>query len=162
MKIENKVVVITGGAGGIGLALAKIFINENAKVVILLDINFDNFESMNKNLISKICDVTIEKELANIIDEINHEFGLIDIFCSNAGILSLGNEQTSMDDWNKNWYLHVMSHVFAAKKLIPEMLKRGSGYFVNTSSAAGLLSHIDSVTYSTTKHAAIGLSLIHI
>jgi len=51
-----------------------------------------------------------------------------------------------------------MSHVFAAKKLIPEMLKRGSGYFVNTSSAAGLLSHIDSVTYSTTKHAAIGFA----
>ena len=93
-----------------------------------------------------------------MIDEINHDFGLIDIFCSNAGILSLGNEQTSIEDWNKNWNLHVMSHVFAAKKLIPKMLKRGSGYFVNTSSAAGLLSHIDSVTYSTTKHAAIGFA----
>ena len=158
MKIENKVIVVTGGSGGIGQALARCFINENAKAVILLDINFDNFESTNNNLISKICDVTIENELARIIDEINREFGLIDIFCSNAGMLSLGNEQTSIEDWNKNWYLHVMSHVFAAKKLIPEMLKRGSGYFVNTSSAAGLLSHIDSVTYSTTKHAAIGFA----
>ena len=155
MEIENKVIVVTGGSGGIGKALAKSFINANAKVVIVLDINFDNFESESNKLISIICDVTDEKELARIIDEINLEFGLIDIFCSNAGILSLGNEQTSIEDWNKNWNLHVMSHVFAAKKLIPEMLKRGSGYFVNTSSAAGLLSHIDSVTYSTTKHAAI-------
>ena len=158
MKIENKVIVVTGGSGGIGRALAASFIHEKAKVVILLDINFDKFESKNHNLISKICDVTDEKELTKIIDEINHEFGLVDIFCSNAGILSLGNEQTSIKDWNKNWDLHVMSHVFAAKKLIPEMLKRGSGYFVNTSSAAGLLSHIDSVTYSTTKHAAIGFA----
>ena len=158
MKIENKVIVVTGGSGGIGQALASSFIHNKAKIVILLDITFDNFESKNQNLISKICDVTNEKELNSIIDEINMEFGLIDIFCSNAGILSLGNEQTSIQDWNKNWYLHVLSHVFAAKKLIPEMLKRGSGYFVNTSSAAGLLSHIDSVTYSTTKHAAIGFA----
>ena len=158
MEIENKVIVVTGGSGGIGQALVTSFIHEKAKVVIVLDINFDNFELGGKKLISKVCDVTNEKELNTIIDEINLEFGLIDIFCSNAGILSLGNEQTSRKDWNKNWDLHVMSHVFAAKKLIPKMLKRGSGYFVNTSSAAGLLSHIDSVTYSTTKHAAIGFA----
>ena len=158
MEIENKIIVVTGGSGGIGKAMAARFIYENAKFVILLDINFDNSKSESINLISKICDVTNEKELTRIIDEINHEFGLIDIFCSNAGILSLGNEQTSIEDLNKNWNLHVMSHVFAAKKLIPEMLTRGSGYFVNTSSAAGLLSHIDSVTYSTTKHAAIGFA----
>ena len=158
MEIKNKVVVVTGGSGGIGQALASSFINENAKVVILLDINFDNSVSKNNKLISIVCDVTNEKELTRIIDEINLEFGLIDIFCSNAGLFSLGNEQTSVEDWNKNWNLHVMSHVFVAKKLIPDMLKRGSGYFVNTSSAAGLLSHIDSATYSTTKHAAIGFA----
>ena len=158
MEIKNKVVVVTGGSGGIGKALAINFIKESAKVVILLDINFANFDSKNNNLITKICDVTNEKVLTRIIDEINIEFGLIDIFCSNAGIFSLGNEQTSIEDWSKNWNLHVMSHVFVAKKLIPDMLKRGSGYFVNTSSAAGLLSHIDSATYSTTKHAAIGFA----
>ena len=158
MEIKNKVIVVTGGSGGIGQALATSFIHQKAKVVIVLDINFDNFESGSDKLISKVCDVTNEKELNKIIDEFNHDFCLIDIFCSNAGILSLGNEQTSREDWNKNWNLHVMSHVFAAKKLIPEMLKRGSGYFVNTSSAAGLLSHIDSVTYSTTKHAVIGFA----
>ena len=158
MEIENKVIVVTGGSGGIGHSLAESFIGEKAKAVIVLDIKFDNFESESNKLISKVCDVTNEKELTRIIDEINNEYGLIDIFCSNAGILSLGNEQSSIEDWNKNWNLHVMSHVFAAKKLIPEMLKRGSGYFVNTSSAAGLLSHIDSVTYSTTKHAAIGFA----
>ena len=84
MEIENKVIVVTGGSGGIGQALAKSFIHENAKVVVLLDINFDNFKSENDKLISKICDVTNEKALIKMIDEINLEFGLIDIFCSNA------------------------------------------------------------------------------
>ena len=96
--------------------------------------------------------------VASLIDEVNQKFGLLDIFFSNAGILSLGDEQTSNEDWDKNWNLHVMSHIFAAKKLLPDMLKRGSGYFVNTASAAGLLSHIDSATYTTTKHATIGFA----
>ena len=158
MEITNKVIVVTGGAGGIGLAIAKEFIKEGPKIVILLDISFKNFDFKDEKILCEQCDVTNELSIQNLIDKINLDFGLIDIFCSNAGILSLGSEQTSNEDWSKNWNLHVMSHVFAAKKLLPDMLRRGSGYFVNTASAAGLLSHIDSITYSTTKHAAIGLA----
>lgn len=158
MEIRNKVIVITGGAGGIGLAIAKAFLTDDPKVIILADINFDHADLKNKKVIYKKCNIASELEVNNLIDEINNDFGLIDIFCSNAGILTLGDEQSSNEDWNKNWNLHVMAHVFAAKKLIPDMIKRGYGYFVNTSSAAGLLSHIDSVTYSTTKHAAIGFA----
>ena len=158
MEITNKVIVVTGGAGGIGLAIAKEFIKEGPKIVILVDISFKNFNFKDKKILCEQCDVTNELSIQNLIDKINLDFGLIDIFCSNAGILSLGSEQSSNEDWSKNWNLHVMSHVFAAKKLLPDMLRRGSGYFVNTASAAGLLSHIDSITYSTTKHAAIGLA----
>tara|TARA_B100000989_G_scaffold109488_1_gene80336 strand:- start:760 stop:1518 length:759 start_codon:yes stop_codon:yes gene_type:complete len=158
LEITDKVIVVTGGAGGIGLAIAKEFIKESPKIIIIVDISFKNFNFKNEKILCEQCDVTNELNIQNLIDKINFNFGLIDIFCSNAGILSLGNEQTSNEDWSKNWNLHVMSHVFAAKKLLPDMLKRGSGYFVNTSSAAGLLSHIDSITYSTTKHAAIGLA----
>ena len=158
MEITNKVIVVTGGAGGIGLAIAKEFIKEGPKIVILVDISFKNFNFKDEKILCEQCDVTNESSIQNLIDKINLDFGLIDIFCSNAGILSLGSEQTSNEDWSKNWNLHVMSHVFAAKKLLPDMLRRGSGYFVNTASAAGLLSHIDSITYSTTKHAAIGLA----
>ena len=158
MEITNKVIVVTGGAGGIGLAIAKEFIKEGPKIVILLDISFKNFNFKDEKILCEQCDVTNELSIQNLIDKINLDFGLIDIFCSNAGILSLGSEQSSNEDWSKNWNLHVMSHVFAAKKLLPDMLRRGSGYFVNTASAAGLLSHIDSITYSTTKHAAIGLA----
>ena len=158
MEITNKVIVVTGGAGGIGLAIAREFIKEGPKIVILVDISFKNFNFKDEKILCEQCDVTNELSIQNLIDKINLDFGLIDIFCSNAGILSLGSEQSSNEDWSKNWNLHVMSHVFAAKKLLPDMLRRGSGYFVNTASAAGLLSHIDSITYSTTKHAAIGLA----
>ena len=88
MEIENKVIVVTGGSGGIGKALATSFIHENAKVVIVLDINFDNSVIKSNKLIPIVCDVTNEKQLTKIIDNINLEFGLIDIFCSNAGIQS--------------------------------------------------------------------------
>ena len=158
MEITNKVIVVTGGAGGIGLAIAKEFIKEGPKIVILVDISFKNFNFKDKKILCEQCDVTNESSIQNLIDKINLDFGLIDIFCSNAGILSLGSEQTSNEDWSKNWNLHVMSHVFAAKKLLPDMLRRGIGYFVSTASAAGLSSPIDSITYSTTKHAAIGLA----
>ena len=158
MEINNKVIIITGGAGGIGLAIAKEFLNHNPKIIILADILFENKYYTNEKLINKKCDISDEIQINGLIDQVNKEFGLVDIFCSNAGILTLGNEQSSNDDWSKNWNLHVMAHVYAAKKLIPDMVNRGSGYFVNTSSAAGLLSHIDSVTYSTTKHAAIGFA----
>jgi len=149
---------VTGGAGGIGLAIAKEFLNHNPKIIILADISFENINYTNEKIINKKCDISNETQINSLIDKVNKEFGLIDIFCSNAGILTLGDEQSSNEDWSKNWNLHVMAHVYAAKKLIPDMVNRGSGYFVNTSSAAGLLSHIDSVTYSTTKHAAIGFA----
>ena len=158
MEIKNKIIVVTGGAGGIGLAIAKEFLNHNPKIIILADISFENINYTNEKIINKKCDISNETQINSLIDKVNKEFGLIDIFCSNAGILTLGDEQSSNEDWSKNWNLHVMAHVYAAKKLIPDMVNRGSGYFVNTSSAAGLLSHIDSVTYSTTKHAAIGFA----
>mgnify|MGYP001189729837 CR=1 FL=1 len=118
MEIKNKVIVITGGAGGIGLAIAKSLLMEDPKIVILADISFDDFDFNNNKVINKKCNVTKQLDLNNLINEVNKEFGLIDIFFSNAGILSLGDEQSSNEDWDKNWNLHVMSHVFAAQKLI--------------------------------------------
>ena len=151
---------MTGGAGGIGLALGKSFLKENPKKIVLVDINLDGAQETADSVdgIAVKANVGNEKDIINLIEKADEHVGGIDIFCSNAGILSLGSEQSSNEDWSKNWNLHVMSHVFAAKKLLPDMLKRGSGYFVNTASAAGLLSHIDSIKYSKTKHAAIGLA----
>ena len=129
MEIKNKVILITGGAGGIGLAIAKALLLEDPKIIVLADISFENLDFKNDKVINKECNVSDQSDLNNLINEVNKKFGLIDIFFSNAGVLSLGDEQSSNEDWDKNWNLHVMSHVFASKKLIPDMLKAGKWIF---------------------------------
>ena len=160
MDIERKVVVITGGASGIGKAVAKLMVNKGADKVFLADLN--------ENLLSKtaeeigaipiVCDVSNEESVKALVNEVTLQTKIIDIFMSNAGIYVEGDENTLNQEWMRNWSIHVMAHVYAARAVLPGMIKRESGYLINTSSAAGLLTHIDSATYSTTKHAAIGFA----
>ena len=110
------------------------------------------------------CDVGKEKDVLHVIEETERQFGPIALFCSNAGIgggfdpLSVNAGGTSDEPWSRSWAVHVMAHVYAARHLIPRMKARGGGYFLNTISAAGLLSQVGSPAYSTTKHAAVGFA----
>ena len=110
------------------------------------------------------CDVGQEKDILHVIEETERQFGPIALFCSNAGIgggfdpLSENAGGTSDEPWARSWAVHVMAHVYAARHLIPRMKARGGGYFLNTISAAGLLSQVGSPAYSTTKHAAVGFA----
>jgi len=108
-------------------------------------------------------DVSRESDIATFIDTTERNHGPIDLFCSNAGILPIDadpNNAASTPDleWNRAWQVNVMAHVYAARALLPRMIARKSGYFLQTVSAAGLLSQIGSAAYSTTKHAAIGFA----
>jgi NAD(P)-dependent dehydrogenase (short-subunit alcohol dehydrogenase family) len=85
-------------------------------------------------------------------------FGPVDVFYSNAGISRPGQQDASDADWDLNWRVHVLSHVFAARALVPGMLARGSGYLLNTASAAGLLTSMNSMAYGVTKSAAVSLA----
>lgn len=160
MQIAGKVAVVTGAASGIGRALTERFIAENAKTVIAVDLQEDALQSVAQSCgaIPVVCDVTDAGNIAALVEQTEAEHGAIDIFCSNAGICDIGDENVSDDDWNLNWNLHVMAHVHAARAVAEKMAERGEGYLVNTASAAGLLSHIDSATYTVTKHAAVAFA----
>jgi NAD(P)-dependent dehydrogenase (short-subunit alcohol dehydrogenase family) len=160
MKLAGKVVAVTGGANGIGRALARKFAQEGAKHVAVADLDAAGAEAVAGELSgsSARVDVSREDEIAAFIDATERQFGPIDLFCSNAGIAVGRGLETPDDVWQTIWDVNVMAHVYAARHLVPRMIERGGGYLLNTASAAGLLSQIGSVTYAVTKHAAVAFA----
>ncbi|MGC6476625.1 MAG: SDR family oxidoreductase [Parvibaculales bacterium] len=160
MKIKDKVIIVTGAASGIGRALCEVFARQAPKALICADVNINGAKetAINNNGIGYVCDVSDEQNIQQMIDHVEAAYGPIDLFCSNAGILTLGGAEVSNEDWQRIWEINVMAHVWAARHLVPKMLARGGGYFLNTASAAGLLTQIGSAPYSVTKHAAVSFA----
>ena len=165
MKVDGKVVVVTGGAEGIGRALAQAFHKAGAKLVAVADRNVAGAEATAKAIggMAFACDVAREADLQRVIAETEAKAGPIALFCSNAGIGGFGGDPANSasspnESWQRAWDVNVMAHVYAARALLPLMIGRGGGYFLNTVSAAGLLNQIGSAVYGTTKHAAVGFA----
>lgn len=166
MQIRGTHVVVTGGASGIGKALCESFSREGARAVVVADIDEVGAASTAADIggHAQLCDVSSETDIRRLIEGAEARSGPIDIFCSNAGIATgfqsdFLNAAVAPDDvWYRAWAVNVMAHVYAARLLLPGMRARRSGHFLNTISAAGLLSQIGSAVYSTTKHAAVGFA----
>ena len=162
MNLNNKIAVVTGGAGGIGAALCRALASKGAKVVVS-DLNLEAAQLVATDIsgLAIACDVSSESEIQSLISQTETKLGAIDLFVSNAGF-GVGEPDhvasASNDVWQKNWQLHVMSHVWASRALLPKMIERGEGYLVNTASAAGLLVQIADAAYSATKHAAVSFA----
>lgn len=160
MQVADKIIVVTGGASGIGRALARRFSADGAKHVVVADLNGDDAQAVAEEIggSAATLDVSNESQVISLIEACENDHGPIDLFCSNAGIGLGRGIDASDEDWQTIWEVNLMSHVYAARNLIPRMAARGGGYLLNTSSAAGLLSQIGSVTYAVTKHAAVALA----
>jgi NAD(P)-dependent dehydrogenase (short-subunit alcohol dehydrogenase family) len=161
MELQDKVVVITGGSGGIGKAMAVAFIEQGARGIVLADLNQKQVEATAAELgcTGLACDVTQEGDVQALVDRTLKQYGQIDLFCSNAGAGGSGLlTDASNEVWQRQWELHVMSHVYAARAVLPAMLERGDGYLLNTASAAGLLAAMGSGPYSVSKAAAVKLA----
>lgn len=166
MQVTGKVVVVTGGGNGIGKAMCEAFHGAGAAKVVVADLDGASGRSVAAGIGGAAfqCDVAKEADILHVIDETERQFGPIALFCSNAGIgggfdpLSVNAGGTSDEPWQRSWAIHVMAHVYAARHLVPRYKARGGGYFLNTISAAGLLSQVGSPAYSTTKHAAVGFA----
>jgi NAD(P)-dependent dehydrogenase (short-subunit alcohol dehydrogenase family) len=163
MDITGKIIVVTGAASGIGKAMAQRFHADGAAGLILADLDASGVQAVAAQLgaVAVPADVTKEADVKRIVDTAHEKFGRIDLFCSNAGISRKDPDidnpgSPSNADWELAWGVNVMALVYAARHALPGMIERKSGWFLNTVSAAGLLSQIGSAVYSTTKHAAIG------
>jgi len=162
MDLAGKSIVITGGASGIGAAMARQAAAMGWRVCIA-DLNVDLAHSVADQIggIAVACDVAQEAQILGAIAAAEAAHGPVDIFVSNAGIVrgDPSHAASASDaDWTLNWNVHVMSHVWAARALLPAMIARGSGHFVNVASAAGLLNQIGDAAYSATKHAAVSFA----
>jgi NAD(P)-dependent dehydrogenase (short-subunit alcohol dehydrogenase family) len=171
MKLKDKIVIVTGAASGIGKALCERFHKEGAAGIVAVDINEVGAMSVAETVsgIGFGADVSNEADIIRVVEETEKHYGRIDVFASNAGIGGVfdatHSASASNEDWDQIWGINVMAHIYAARAVLPKMIAQGSGYLMNTASAAGLLSQIGAAPYSVTKHAAVGfaesLSIAH-
>lgn len=158
---EQSVVVVTGGASGIGKALAERAAAEGARAVVVADLDAARAADVAATLagvgVGLGLDVTDESAVRLAVEEITATVGEIDIWCSNAGVPT-GRGLGSDADWDVAFRVHVLAHVYVARHLLPGMAARGRGHLLVTASAAGLLTEMDTAPYPVTKHGAVALA----
>ena len=129
MELNGRVAVITGGSGGIGKAMARAFLDQGARGIVLADLNQEAVDAAAADIgcDGKVCNVTDEAQVQALADFTIERHGQIDLFCSNAGaggpgvLIDAANEV-----WQRQWELHVMAHVYAARAVLPAMIERGA------------------------------------
>lgn len=160
MRPEGKVCVATGAASGIGAATARAFAAAGARGVVVADTNEEALARVAQEVggLAVPTDVGREDAIQALIRAAEAAYGPVDVFFSNAGLSRKGHEEIADADWDLMWRVHVMTHVYVARALLPGMLARRSGYLLSTASAAGLLASLSSTPYTVTKHAAVALA----
>jgi len=160
MKLDGQVVVITGAGQGLGAALAQVAAARGAAGVVVADLNLDNATTVADGIggFAVGADVATPEGINTIIEQSTSRYGRIDLYVSNAGIGTRSSLFESDEAWNRQWNIHVMSHVWAARALLPEMIRRGHGGLVNVASSVALSSQPDSAAYNATKHAALAVA----
>ncbi|MBO3752367.1 SDR family oxidoreductase [Streptosporangiaceae bacterium NEAU-GS5] len=160
MRVQDKVVVVTGAASGIGRAMARRFAAEGAAGVVVADLSREGAEAVAAEIggLAVRADVSIEDEVRALVDAAEGTYGPIDLFCSNAGVITGMGLDATDEDWSRTLAVNTMAHVYAARAVVPRMAERGGGYLLNTCSAAGLISCPGDAPYAVSKAAAIAFA----
>ncbi len=160
MDMAGKVVVVTGGASGIGQALCRAFAQAGARAVVVADLDAAGAAAVAAEIggLAVATNVAVQAEVQQLVAQATAQYGQVDVFCSNAGIISRVDADAPTATWQRHWDVNVMAHVHAANAVLPQMLARGDGALLQTCSAAGLLSQVNAAPYSVTKHAAVAFA----
>lgn len=160
MDLKDRVIIITGGGSGIGEALARAAHREGARHVVVADLDGAAAGRVAAEVggTGVAIDVRDEAAIIAMVEATEAAHGPIDVFVSNAGYVTVGGLEDTNERIDHMWDVHVMSHIYAARAVLPSMIARGEGYLLSTASAAGLLTQIGSMSYSITKSAAISLA----
>jgi len=160
MELADKHVVVTGGGNGIGRALCRRFAAEGARAVVVADLDEAGARAVADEIGGRAVglDVSVEEDVAALVETAISANGPIDLFCANAGIITSGGLDDSNENWDRIIGVNLMAHLYAARALIPGFVARGEGYLLHTASAAGLLTGIGQLPYSVTKHGVVSLA----
>lgn len=160
VKLVDKVIIVTGGAHGIGRALCERFQSEDPRGIVVADVDFEAALEVAKGVggTAVACDVADPQAVQELVASVESNYGQLDLFCANAGIGQAGGPELPDDAWRHVWDVNLMSHVYAQRYALPGMLARSRGYFLHTASAAGLLTELSSAPYAVTKHAVVALA----
>jgi NAD(P)-dependent dehydrogenase (short-subunit alcohol dehydrogenase family) len=154
--LDGAGVVVTGAGQGIGRAIARRLAQAGARVVVNdLDADAAAAVADEVNGLSVPGDAAADDGVRHLVATATEHLGDIDVYCANAGVAPEGGPEAPERAWAQAWDVNVMAHVRASRLLVPRWLERGSGRFVATVSAAGLLTMLGSAPYSATKHAAL-------
>jgi NAD(P)-dependent dehydrogenase (short-subunit alcohol dehydrogenase family) len=159
MEVTGRVAVVTGGARGIGRAIARRLATAGAAAVVVADKDATGAGAVAEEIGGSAitCNVADESDVRRLVETVESDHGRIDLICSNAGIAVGGGPEAPNSDWQRIWEVNVMAHVYVARHALPGMLRRREGYIVGTVSAAGLLNHVFAAPYGVTKAAALSL-----
>jgi len=150
MDPAGRIAVVTGAAGGIGGALVEGLRARGARHVVAADLDGKGADH--------VLDVSDEQATEELIDQVERDIGPIDMWFANAGVATSSGPDAPDAEWELQWRVNVMSHVYAARAMLPRWLERGEGHLITTASMAGILSAVGDAAYSATKHAALGLA----
>jgi NAD(P)-dependent dehydrogenase (short-subunit alcohol dehydrogenase family) len=162
---RGNVAVITGGASGIGLAMAERFISEGMSV-LLADIDEPKLRNVEARLTeagadvaTRICNTASENEVAEVAEFALERFGAVHVLCNNAGIAGVGDAWTdSMELWDRVIGVNLYGVIHGVRSFLPIMQQQGLGHIVNTASIAGLVAVPGAAPYNVTKHGVVALS----
>lgn len=162
MRLENKVAIITGGAGGIGLAAVKRFLEEGAKVAI---VDYDKQQGekieaeLGENVAFFAVDVSKLADVKEMVEQVVVRFGKIDILVNNAGITRDATlVKMSEDDFEKVIQINLNGVYYCTQAVAPHMIAQGSGKIISTSSVSGVYGNFGQTNYAATKAAIIGMT----